>query len=71
MGDSVLRQIISHVNLFDGHVSIMVNCLLVAKLADITHCPDSLVGSAGEESVVMVYVGTNGVGKYIHEVLEA
>ena len=41
----------------------MVNCLHGAKVAGITCCLDSITDSAGVESVVVVHVGANDVGK--------
>lgn len=34
-----------------------------AKVVDIAHCLDRLLGSAGEESAFMVHFGTNDIGK--------
>lgn len=48
-----------------------MNCLPDAKVADVTYCLDSLVGSAGEEFVVMVHIGSNNTGKCGCVVLEA
>lgn len=68
VGDSILRQVDSWVA--KPRSDRMVTCLPGAKVADITRVIDRLVDSAGEESAVVVHVGTNDVGKCSREVLE-
>ncbi|XP_053160636.1 uncharacterized protein LOC128348917 [Hemicordylus capensis] len=69
VGDSIIRGIERWV--CDPRVDRTVTCLPGAKVADIMQCLDRLLGSAGEETVVVVHVGTNDVGKCSREVLEA
>lgn len=50
----------------------MVNCLPGVKTVDFTrHLDSAFMFSAGEESVVVVHVGANDIGKGRREVLRA
>lgn len=47
----------------------MVTFLPVVKAENITYCLDRLIDNAGEESVVMMHVGTNDTVKCSYMVL--
>ena len=61
VGDSIIRHVDSWVA--GGREDRLVTCLPGAKVADLTRHLDKVLDSAGEESAVLVHVGTNDIGK--------
>ena len=69
VGDSILRGVDSRVCACDKD-SRTVCCLPGAQVGDILARVDKLLARAGRDPVVMVYVGTNDIGKGRFKVLQ-
>uniref|UniRef100_A0A3B3SHZ5 SGNH hydrolase-type esterase domain-containing protein n=1 Tax=Paramormyrops kingsleyae TaxID=1676925 RepID=A0A3B3SHZ5_9TELE len=70
VGDSIIRGIDSYVCTRDRG-SRTVSCLPGAQVEDLPNRVDRLLAPAGVDSVVMVHVGTNNIGKEVVEKLRS